>query len=284
MILDLDIKDYHNRSEISSTVLKAALVSQAHLHLVLSGKMKTSKSMILGDAVHAFILQPNRFDEMYETIREVYLRNTGEHKAGDAKLDTDGEPIVMLKHKTDSSLDIKGDDYKKFTAMISAYTSSYEATELVKSAKFVETSFIFNNLRVRPDFITEDGWIVDLKTVGGTMDKPSAPERFGRDFFDYGYDLQMYMYYNVVRKELPNIKGFKFLCLDAKIPSGVQIYTFVDGESKWFELGGYRFHEAMCQLDRYQDNIEHRVYDIETPSDLPLSYQAEEYLVKMRAK
>lgn len=282
MILDLPINEYHKRGEVSSSLLKALLISPAHLSLILDKGFKSTKATVLGDAVHAWILQPARFNEMYEVVTEVYQRKTGNHEVGDPKTDEDGDPMTMLKHRTDSRYDIKGEEYKKFVAMIDAYQESIEAQALVLSAEFIEASFFYEDMRVRPDFITKDGWIVDIKTVGGQADKPSSPDNFGRDFFDRGYDLQMYMYYQLVKREMPNIKGFKFLCLDAKIPSGVQIYTFVDGESKWFELGGYRFHKAIEAYKEYKETIYHPVYKVTEHNDLNLSYQAESLLAEYR--
>lgn len=287
MITDLPIKAYHKADGVSSTILKTVMRSPKHLEYMLEHDFKPTKAATLGDAVHAYLLQTERFSGMYEEVKDTYLRNIGEHKMGDPKLDEDGDPIIMLKHKEDSRLDIKGEEYKKFIAMTQAYNASDEARALINSAKYIEVSFFLDNydglkLKVRPDFITEDGWIVDIKTVGGDRDKPSAPENFGRGFFDNGYDIQMYMYYHIVKKELPDIKGFKFLCLDAKQPSGIQIYTFIDGESKWFELGGYRFHEAIRRYKKYKATNVHKVYENEVQNELPLSYLAEEVLAGYR--
>jgi hypothetical protein len=287
MIRDLPISDYHKADGVSSTLLKTVMKSPKHLEHVLINGFKPNKATALGDAIHAYILQPHRFAEMYEEVRDTYLRNIGEHKVGDPKLDENGDPIIMLKHREDSRLDIKGEEYKKFCAILDAYSESEEARKLVDSAKYIEASFFLDQydglkLKVRPDFITEDGWIVDVKTVGGDRDKPSAPNQFGRNFFDNGYDIQMFLYYQVVKLYVPDIKGFKFLCLDAKIPSGVQIYEFVDGESQWFELGGYRFYEAIKLYKKYKSQIVHKVYENENPRELPLSYMAEEELAGYR--
>ena len=287
MIISLPIGDYHKAEGVSSTLLKTIMKSPKHLEHVLINGFKPNKATALGDAIHAYILQPERFADMYEEVRDTYLRNIGEHKVGDPKLDENGDPIIMLKHREDNRLDIKGEEYKKFVAMIEAYSESEEARVLVDSAKYIEASFFLDQydglkLKVRPDFITEDGWIVDVKTVGGDRDKPSAPNQFGRNFFDNGYDIQMFMYYQVVKLYIPDIKGFKFLCLDAKIPSGVQIYEFVDGESQWFELGGYRFYEAIKRYKKYKNQIVHKVYENENPRELPLSYMAEEQLARYR--
>lgn len=285
-MFDIDIKEYHKKEGISSTTLKTIMKSPAHLQYVIDNGYKPTKATSLGDAFHAWILQPERFDSMYEEVSDVYVRNIGEHKIGDPKLDEDGDPIVMLKHKEDSRLDIKGEEYKKFRAMVKAYNESESAIALVKKAKYVEQSFFVKHgdelLKVRPDFITDDGWIVDVKTVGGTADKPSSPENFCRDFFHNGYDLQMFMYHAVVSEELPDIKGFKFLCFDAKIISGVQIYTFINGESDWFELGGHRFMDALNRYKKFKEDSVHKLYETETPDGLELSYAAEDALAEYR--
>lgn len=280
---DLTIYEYHKREGISSTILKTIMKSPAHLELALKEGFAKNKATTLGDAVHAFILQPDRFAELYTTAVDVYLRKTGDKNAGEPKTDENGNPLVYLDCASNPNLSIKGDEYRKFSAMMTAYNSSTEARALVESAEYIECSFFFKNLKVRPDFITKDGWIVDIKTVGGDKDKPSAPENFCYNFLDNGYDIQMYMYYNVVKQEMPDIKGFKFLCLDAKVPSGVQIYTFVAGESKWFELGGYRFRQALKLYEKYKTEKVHTVYDVESiAEELPLSYKAETLLTEFR--
>lgn len=280
---DLLIQAYHAREGVSSTILKTLMKSPAHLERMLKEGFPSTKATILGDAIHAAILQPERFSEMYNLTVETYQRKTGDKMAGDPKTDDNGNPLTYLEHKGNAAMSIKGEEYKKFSAMMDAYRSSEDAVKLVESAEHIECSFFFKNLKVRPDFITKDGWIVDIKTVGGDKDKPSSPDNLCYNFLENGYDVQMYMYYNVVKQEMPDIKGFKFLCLDAKIPSGIQIYTFTPGESKWFELGGYRFRQALKLYDKFKAEKTHRVYESESVIDeLPLSYKAETLLTEYR--
>lgn len=279
---NISIEEYHKRPQISSSMLKQAIKSEAHIHHFMTNKTKT-QPLILGDAVHAYILEPDRFSNMYTEDFEVYKRNFGEYKAGDKKVDKNGYEIACYIHK-DDSMSLKGSDYRKFKAIIKAYNESAEAKKLVKSAKYVEQSFFYSEFKARPDFITNDGWIVDIKTVGGTSEKPSSPDKFCRDFFKYGYDLQMYMYFNIVKQEIKDLKGFKFLCFDACEPSGVQIYTFVNGESDWFELGGYRFNDALIKYNKYLVSNVYKVYVNETPDTLPLSFESADALTKYRSE
>lgn len=284
----LDIKEYHAMPGISSSLLKAAIISEAHLDNFIRKGVK-NKAVVLGDALHASLLEPERFNANYSIERDCYKKNINGHVVGEQKVDESGDPIMVYRHNTDSSLDIGGEEFKKLQAMLKAAEQSEAAQELLALIKHVELSAVIEEdgriFKVRPDFITLDNWIVDIKSVGGMATKPSAPENFSRAFYDNGYDIQMYMYNNVLSKAMNiEFKGFKFLCFDATIPSGVQVYTFVNGESKWFELGGYRFHKALEIYDRYMNNKVHKVYDNETPDDLPLSFKAEEALAIMRGE
>ena len=281
----IDIKDYHEREGISSSMLKKIMVSDAHLERMIDPnepKPLPTKAMILGDAFHALLLQPDRFSENYDEVEDLYKVNVGGHQKGEPKTDSLGRPVFNYIHKTDGNLSIGVDDYYKLQAMKKAVYQCPEAMELLNKAKYTEFSFFYKDLKVRPDFITSDGWIVDLKTVGGMNDKPSAPDSFARDFCDLYYDIQMYMYTEVVKRELPNIKGFKFLCVDVKIPSGVQIYTFIPNESLWYELGGYRFRDALKRYRNYQKTAKHLTYPQADMGELPLSYNAEKQLLEYR--
>ena len=81
----MDIKEYHNNPALSSSKIRQMLKSSAHYEYALLNKIKPTEAMILGDAIHAFILEPNRFNEMYDEVADLYLRKTGEHEVGDPK-------------------------------------------------------------------------------------------------------------------------------------------------------------------------------------------------------
>lgn len=160
------------------------------------------------------------------------------------------------------------------------------AQEIIRNKLLIEASFFtdFNgvDIKCRPDLIEKGGWIVDVKTVSGMNDNPSAPDNFNRDFFDHGYDLQMFMYKNIVEKVTgKKFKGFKFIVVDAKEPvAGVNVYTFEEG-SKWFEIGGHRFHEAIEIYKKCLETGKYYVYEKDQHDDLPLSYAAAEYYARV---
>lgn len=283
-MLNISNEEYRQKEGVSSSVLKKILISDAHLDYVLKNGWQKTDATILGDAIHSYFLEPNRFAYTRET--ECYKRATGDFKAGDPKLDENGNPLQKLTHSTDSALDIKGEQLKKFDAMVSAVEQCDEAMELFNNKYNVEQSFFGSYkgtlIKVRCDMMYKDSdgrvWVVDIKTVGGTKEKPSSPEKFAYNMFDLGYDLQAYMYTELIKEEIPDVYGFKFVCIDAKCPSGVKIYDIIPGQSKWYELGGYRFKDAIQRYNRFTEQKVHKTYDNVSGDDLELSFPAADAL------
>lgn len=268
---NLTNENYHARAEVSSSVLKAALLSKAHLKQYLEGKKKSTDAMILGTAIHCYYLERERFDSEYRTETELYLRKTGEHNVGDPKLDEDGEPLQSLVYINGDV--IKGENYKKFKAMAEAIDNCERAKEMLKGGR-TEVSIISGRERVRPDLITEDGWIVDLKTVGGLSELPSEETEFAKTFWNLSYDLSMYMYYKVCKAEGLDVKGFIFMTVDAKIPSGIRFFVFTP-EDEWFKYGEMRYNKAWKKYEEYMANPKDAPkYDTEVVESLPLPFKA----------
>lgn len=265
---NMTIEDYHKHEALGSTNLKAALKSGQHFKKSLGyDSSDTTASKALGEAIHAFILEPDRFAGMYE--ESVTARSKEAFLA----------PVADLMKITPS-------EYIKFKSMVVALQSCKEFQTILDSRMGIETSFFAEldgkKFKCRTDIITKDGWIVDLKTVGGMGEFPSAPESFSRSFWDFGYDISMVLYKNVVEKALgKKIKGFKFVCVDAKKDiSGVKIYTFKTNESKWWQVGNSRCLEAIKRIDNYETTDNYPVYDVVDEEDLELSYQATNYFVE----
>lgn len=282
-------EEYRQREGVSSSVLKKLLISEAHYQWVLDNGWQKTEATTLGDAIHAYFLEPERFGDMYSVETETYKRAYNGFAAGDAKLDEDGKPITILKHSTDSKMDIKGEQYRKFTSMVSAIKECPEAMIMLNNRENVEMSFFDTYkdtpIKVRCDFMYRDVegrlWVVDIKTVGGTRERPSDAKHFSRTMFEFGYDLQEYMYFEVIKKYIPEVYGFKFLCVDAKCPSGVKIYDIIPSESDWHELGGYRFKLAMDRYKKFISKDIHPVYERVTET-LNLSFDAADKLVQLR--
>lgn len=261
---------YHADKRVCSSLLKAALLSDAHIEQYLSGKKKTTDSLLIGTAVHAYYLERVRFNAEYKVETELYARKTGEHNVGDPKLDEDGDPLQTLTFPNGDIL--KGEAYKRFKRMCDALDNCDKAKELLDGGR-TEVSIFTDKERVRPDLITNDGWIVDLKTIGGVKDMALEPSEFARDFFNLGYDLQMYMYWKNCEMAGLDVKGFIFLCVDGGTPAGVRIFYFEKG-SDWLAVGKHRYEQACKRLADYKKQDKHLKYSEVVVKDLPIPYNA----------
>jgi hypothetical protein len=163
--------------------------------------------------------------------------------------------------------------------MTKALDESEVAKDLIIDGT-VESSWFTDKERVRPDLIMLNDWVVDLKTVSGTTDMPLEPKNFAREFWRMGYDLQMFMYRKVLRENGFNPKGFIFLCVDAKIPSGVRAFYF-ENNSDWFGYGEQRYNLALERYKEWESNGKSEKYETEIIKDLPLCYDAVDELAKL---
>lgn len=289
-MLYISNEEYRKKEGVSSSVLKKLLISDAHYQYVLDHGWPHTDATTLGDAIHAYFLEPERFNGMYTKEIEVYKRATGDFKAGDPKLDDEGKPLTQLTHASDSSMNIKGEQYKKFVEMVDAVHNCPEAMLILNNRENVEASFFgkYKDLpvKVRCDCMYRDVngklWVVDLKTVGGMKDRPSDPQNFAYDMYDRGYDLQAYMYVELIKETFPDVYGFKFICIDAKMPSGVKIYDIIPGESEWYELGGFRFADAIERYKRFKATEIHNTYKNVTGDNVELTFNAADDLVRYR--
>lgn len=276
MIKDLTNLEYHRAEGYSCSDLKNILKSPKHFKYARENDMKSSTSMALGSALHLYFLQPVIFNQTF------------------AMVERKDKKVLESMHELDYE-SLQPAYTSKFVAMSRALDTCAEVQELIANAWYIETPFFHGRWKCMADLITKDGWIIDLKTVGGG-DTPSEPDKFKYDFFKFDYDLQMYFYKKFLETELKEeldkrgikIKGFKFICVDADDEvSGIKIYTFFDEEgnrSKWFELGAYKFKEAVTLLDKYENEEEFPVYEEINEVDLPMPYDAEKMLAELGDK
>lgn len=282
----MDIKDYHAHPALGSSTIREILKSSAHYAYKLTHKVKKTDSMILGDAIHAFILEPNRFADMYELFEDVYMRAVGGHNVGDPKLDENGEPIVYLKDRNGEGLDIKGEQYKKFVAMTEAIRKSQLVKDIMTQSTHIEYS-IFSKImgfdvKCRPDTMNVDAGIIwDVKTVSNKSDSGKPADNFIREFISMGYDVQAALYKRLCEEKFLKEFEFRFLCVDvSKDVVGIKEYKVSD---ELIELGERRLKWCLEQIKQYNETKSAKVYDCES-EELKADYRALEMLEKFRGE
>lgn len=224
---DLSNEAYHKGPGISKSQLDLIHKSPALFQWSKQAPEDEEKKSALnvGDAVHAILLEPHRFDEEYAIGPADAPRNTkaGKEKWEEFEAGLSGQTVLTA------------DEGRKVMLIRESVMAHPHARWLVEAEGDAEASIYWNErstgllARCRPDkTIPKLGWIADVKTTAD-MDK------FARSVYDYRYHVQDPFYcdgYAAHFGEQP--AAFVFLVVSTSIECGkypVRIFT-LDLEAK----------------------------------------------------
>lgn len=168
---------YHASKGIGSTALKAFMRSPAHYDAYLNQTFETTDSQMIGSIAHAqALLQDIRG---YFPVPDTIRKNSKEWKA----LEAEADGRIMVKQKI-------------FDQGIWIGSKAFGAFLLFLSSGVGEVSYWRNKggmiIKARADYMSH-GVCSDLKTT-----KNVEPDKFGRDFINYGYHIQSAHYKQVI--------------------------------------------------------------------------------------
>lgn len=222
-VFDIPEVEYHADTHVpggsfSSTMAKIILRSPAHLRHYLDTPSTEKAEFDFGHAVHAGVLgvglQVTLLD--YDSYRSKAAR-----EARDAVYAEGGVPMLER-------------DYTPVPAAVEA-VKAHELAGPIFTEGQAEQSIYGQDpetglwLRGRIDWITPDGYLIDLKTA--RTGEPYAFERAGRGF---GYDLQAAFYchvYHLATGKRP--RGFRFVTVETTAPHLVDVHEPTD----WLDIG-----------------------------------------------
>ena len=208
--------EYHLHPALSRSGL--ALVAQSPLHYwhrYLSGayvQPVPAPALRFGTAVHAAVLEPLTFTELY-TEAPSLSRTTKAGKEAWAAAAESGKELLTT------------DELAQISAICTALDRHPAASQALSVSGLNEATYITTDpgtgigIKCRPDRITESGWLVDLKT---TRDA-SAPA-FAKSVANFGYHVQaaFYMHCLDILGERP--KGFVIVAVEKEPPHAVQVF------------------------------------------------------------
>lgn len=218
---------YHEGPGLSSSALKELLKSGAHYSAYTQIENEGSTEMRIGSLVHCMILEPEKVKDSFYVGE--YIRRYG--KEFDNAIERAGSKEVVSREEYDISQQIvesfihESKDHPSFNG---------EEYKLLEGQK--EMSFYWEDpktgilCKCRPDNITNDGVIVDIKTT-----KDATAEAFQRSIMNYGYHLSAAFYLRGVRATLgacnpkPDImppKFFVLVVIETKPPFAFQTFYF----------------------------------------------------------
>lgn len=208
--------DYHAHPAISKSGLDRINQSPAHYRAWLTEPRKETPALALGSAAHAFILERDSFFDRYAVAPEGIDRRTKDGKSQWAEFDAQANGKTV----------IKAEDLQQIDRMAASVWAHESARELLSEGR-AEVS-VFANLwgvdtKCRPDWLREDGLVMDLKTT----DDASAAA-FPSSVAKWRYHVQAALYQDILATVGIKVSAFVFCAVEKNPPHAVGVYLLDD--------------------------------------------------------
>ena len=227
-------RNYFEAEGTSATLLKA-IIQQSPVHAIeRMQSFKPSASMVLGTAVHASLLEADRYDKLIAVSPNVDKR-TKEGKA------TYAEFVASTGDKTV----ITEDQQDMVEAMTMAVMDHPQAKSLLEGCdKEVEKFFEYEDLKCKAkiDCVHCEGFIVDIKTT-----KDASPDAFSKQSANLLYHLQMAWYAKAVGRSYKDCDCY-IIAVENTAPHGVAVYQY---DHNALEFGWKLAQRAVRQFKEY---------------------------------
>lgn len=236
--------DYHaDHSRISKSMLCefADCPARFKYRYLDDNPRNETDSLRVGKAIHTLALEPELWRDEY-IVLDVDKRTKAGKEAW-AEAEASGKTILRQTQ------------YEQVEGMANAIMSNPLALALLKSPGYVEATIHWDHknvpMKCRPDFLRNDGLIVDLKTC-----RSVKPSLFHKDAANYNYDLSVAItcagYEALHGKPADN---YVFLCIESEAPYIVECY---ESMAPMDDVSGLSYHEygnlrLLSLIDRYKD-------------------------------
>jgi len=253
---DLPMKEYHESEALSRSGIIDLLRSPAHFYArnrdPKREERKATSAMEFGTMIHMAVLEPKKFAESYKVGPDVKTKAVKAWK--DAVADNPG--ITLIKPA----------EMKKVKGIMEAVATHPAVSKAGLLDGKAEVSYLWEDggreYRVRPDLVTNNGIVVDLKT---TTD--ASYETFMRHAWNMGYHIQAPFYMGGVKAVhaalgLGSPHAFVQIVVEVEIPFAVQVFA---PDEALMALGRLEIGKAITLLDEcertgrfpaYSDKIE----------------------------
>lgn len=251
--------DYHAMTNyISSTGLREFAKSPAHYQAYITAKREPTAAMSFGTNFHELIGEPELFAKKYTkgprkedykdlavTAEDIHilLKEAGYTATIPRKKPDAAKLLRGLRPEANIWDDIKArfedankgktvldaEDYDRLDGMLYSLIKSKTALNLFTNG-VAEQSVFWKDpktgvlCRCRPDYLRNDGIVVDLKTT-----EDASPRGFKKSVRNYNYDLTSQFYLRGVSEALHEpLNDFIHCAVEKKAPYGVGLFTLSD--------------------------------------------------------
>ena len=228
---DMPNSAYHKSEGVSKSGLDK--IDRSPAHYKWPKKFNTTRSMEIGTAIHAAILEPVRFAEEY-VIVDCNARTHKDYK----------QAVKDCKHPNASELTLTKPESENVLGMQESIHSNAEAMQFLSAPGKAELSMFATDpetgvqIRCRFDWLTDDGYSVDVK-------KTQDLRKFGKSVHQYRYHVQDAMYRHVYKLATgDDLKEFLFLAVEEQSPHSNHIFL-LDEEA--VEIGEFYYRKNLIE-------------------------------------
>ena len=234
--------EYHASGAVSKSVLDMVHKSPMYYKYCMANPREQTDSMLLGSVVHKLVLEPADFASEFAVCPECDRRTKEGKAAYSAFLDALGDGMTAVPAAT----------YETALTMAEAVRAHPIASKLLSVGK-AEESFFWEQEGIkcscRPDWLREDGIVVDLKTT-----KNASPDAFQKDAYNFRYYVQAWWYLHGLQQCGVKAENFIFIAVESTPPYGVCVYA---ADDLYFKLGE---QEAMQDFRTYKECLESDIW------------------------
>lgn len=263
-IYDIPIEEYHKKDgHISKSTLADILDCPAVYKYWQENQKPEKNHLNIGNCVHTLALEPELFAQRFLVLPECD-RRTKEGKAIYAEaLAGAGTKKIISK-----------EDMVDITGMADSLRKNKKSLALLQAKGRVEASIYFEDdglpFKCRPDYLRDDGLIVDLKTT-----KSAYKPFFQKDAWSYHYDISVALTsrgYKALTGDMP--QNYVFLAVESQPPYLIEAYDtfreFDDMGVSFAKMGDERLTMAINKLkDCTERDIWPSYNDSITPLGVP---------------
>lgn len=216
ILADLNFADYLEIDAMNCSTLKKVALSPLHAWHELVSPSEPSPAFVLGDAFHACVLEPERFQQDFAQGLDLGKRTKADKQAWEDWYE-DNPDVTALKPE----------DWDTVHAMREAVLDHGTAAEILADEGENELTMVWEDpltgslCKSRADRLTNykgQSVLADLKS---TID--SSPEGWGRSSARFGYHQQAAWYLAGANVLAPLDRRFLFVCCEKKPPYGVTV-------------------------------------------------------------
>ncbi len=246
-MLSIQLAESVGKGHLSYSSIKYALQDMRLWEMYMRGQLKKeSPALSFGSMYDCLLFTPKDFKKQFmilddrkicKTIGGRAPKMTNKYKAWakDYKDEADEKGLELISH----------DDFTKAQEMIDRLKKTGVLEEYLKGDYQYEFNEEVNGVPVRGflDCLNE-GYISDSKTT-------QSLDKFRYNVFSFGYDIQAYIYCEVLGKE-----KFYWVAQEKAYPYAIGVY---EASSETLQRGAEKFNMAVERITEYLDNKQNTV-------------------------